>query len=173
MIRKTLAITLLLGVSLITIQPTSATQDKTDSTQSGTKVEIRHLLDTYVQSMVDADTKLGATVWSPTPDVSLIEPRGTERGWNQIATVFYAKTMGETFTKRTLKVVGDVNTQIYGNAAVVEFNWDFVGVLRSNGQSLHTTGRESHVYVKLPGKGWRLVHDHYSGPPVTGAGKGF
>lgn len=87
--------------------------------------------------------------------------------------MFYGKTMGETFTKRTLKVVGDVNTQIYGNAAVVEFNWDFVAELRNNGQSLHTTGRESRVYVKLPGKGWRLVHDHYSGPPVTGAGQGF
>jgi hypothetical protein len=55
-----------------------------------------------------------------------------------------------------------MNTQIYGNATVVEFNWDFVAVLRSNGQALHTTGRESQVYVNLPGKGWRLVHVHYS-----------
>ncbi len=78
MIRKTLGITSLLSISLITIQPVSATQDKAVSAQSGAKAEIRRLLDTYVQSMEDADTKLGATVWSATPDVSLIEPRGTE-----------------------------------------------------------------------------------------------
>ena len=83
---------------------------------------------------MNADTKIGATVWSPTPDVSFIEPRGCEKGWDQIAEVFYVKTMGELFTKRTLKVVGDANIQVYGNAAVVEFNWDFVALLRSNGK---------------------------------------
>jgi hypothetical protein len=28
--------------------------------------------------------------------------------------------------------------------------------------------RESQFYVNLPGQGWRLVHVHYSGPPVKG-----
>jgi hypothetical protein len=81
--------------------------------------------------------------------------------------------MGETFTKRTLRVVGEVNIQVYGNAAVVEFNWDFVAVLRNNGQTIHTTGRESQVYVNLPNQGWRLVHVHYSGPPIGAPGQGF
>jgi hypothetical protein len=56
-----------------------------------------------------------------------------------------------------------MNTKIYGNVAVVEFNWDFVAVFRSSGQTLHTTGRESQVNVNVPRKGWRLVHVHYSG----------
>ncbi len=173
MIRKTLAVAIFVGTNSIAVLPTLARQDKTVTVQSDAKGEIRRQVDTYVQSIVDADTKLGATVWSPTPDVSFIEPRGNEQGWDQIAVVFYGKTMGETFTKRTLNVVGDVNTQIYGNAAVVEFNWDFVAVLRSNGQTIHTTGRESQVYIDLPGKGWRLIHVHYSGPPLGGPGQGF
>jgi uncharacterized protein DUF4440 len=170
---KTLSLVLFIGIGLITIQRTLARQDKPAANRSDTTAEIQRLVDTYVQSIVDADTKLGATVWSPTPDVSFIEPRGNEQGWDQIAAVFYRKTMGETFTKRTLKVVGNVNTQIYANAAVVEFNWDFVAVQRGNGQTIHTTGRESQVYVNLPDKGWRLVHVHYSGPPMGGPSQGF
>jgi len=55
----------------------------------------------------------------------------------------------------------------------VEFDWDFVAILRSDGMVVHTTGRESQVYVNLPGKGWRLVHVHYSGPAVKEPGSGF
>jgi hypothetical protein len=168
--RTAFSLILLIIIGFPTIQSTRAQQDKPSAE---TKVAVRRLVDTYVQSIVDADVRLGATVWSPTPEVSFIEPRGTERGWEQISAVFYEKTMGETFTKRTLKVVGGVNIQEYGNAAVVEFNWDFVAVLRDNGQTIHTTGRESQVYVNLPNQGWRLVHVHYSGPPIGGAGQGF
>jgi ketosteroid isomerase-like protein len=81
--------------------------------------------------------------------------------------------MGQSFTKRTLKNVGDVSIHVYGDAAVVEFDWDFVAILRSDGMDVHTTGRESQVYVNLPGKGWRLVHVHYSGPAVKEPGSGF
>jgi ketosteroid isomerase-like protein len=75
--------------------------------------------------------------------------------------------LGQTFSQRTLKNSGDIVVHLYGDAAVVEFDWDFVATLRSNGAPVHTTGRESQVYVKLPSKGWRLVHVHYSGPPVS------
>ena len=56
---------------------------------------------------------------------------------------------------------------------MVEFDWDFVATMRADGTAVHTTGRESQVYVNLPAKGWRLVHVHYSGPPVKGPGEGF
>jgi hypothetical protein len=125
------------------------------------------MVDTYMQSIDDADPKLGATVWLTTPDASFIDPLGHERGWDQIADVIYGKLMGQTFEKRSLKNVGAVAVHLYGNAAVVEFDWDFVAILRSDGKTeVHTTGRESQVYVNLPGQGWRLVHVHYSGPPV-------
>lgn len=173
MFKKTVMATLLLGVSLIAIHFAVASQRTPATNRVDAKTEIRRLIGTYVQSIVDADAKLGASVWSPTADVSFIEPRGSEQGWAQIATEFYAKTMGEMFTKRALKIVGEPNIQLYENAGVVEFNWDFVAKLRANGQSIHTTGRETQVYVNLPGKGWRLVHVHYSGPPLKGTDQGF
>jgi ketosteroid isomerase-like protein len=128
---------------------------------------------TYLRSVERADTGLAATVWATGPEVSFIHPRGHERGWEQVAQNFYQETMGAMFTQRTLRLVGPSAMHVYGEAAVVEFDWDFVATRRDNGESLHTTGRESQVYARHPDQGWRLVHVHYSGPPVTGAGQGF
>jgi ketosteroid isomerase-like protein len=169
--RNAISIVFLFAIGFAATQNTKAQLAKTPVTETSSVV--RRMVDVYVQSIVDADANLGDTVWCPTPDVSSIEPRGSEQGWEQISSVFYVKTMGEMFTKRLLKVVGDTNIQVYGNAAVVEFNWDFVATLRANGQTIHTTGRESQVYIETPDKGWRLVHVHYSGPPIGGPGQGF
>jgi len=138
------------------------------------KAQIRRDVDIYMQSVDDADPNLGATIWLTTPDATFIGPLGHERGWDAIASVVYAKLMGQTFSKRTLKNVSDVTIHLYGDAAVVEFDWDFVATLRSDGKTqVHTTGWESQMYVKFPDKGWRLVHVHYSGPPMKGPGQGF
>ncbi len=51
-----------------------------------------------MQSIDDADPKLGAEVWSTTPDVSFIDPLGHEHGWDEIASVVYGKLMGQTFS---------------------------------------------------------------------------
>jgi hypothetical protein len=59
------------------------------------------------------------------------------------------------------------------DAALVEFDWEFVAKRADNGELLHTTGRESQVIAKVPDLGWRLVHVHYSGPAITGTGQGF
>jgi ketosteroid isomerase-like protein len=83
----------------------------------------------------------------------------------QVKENFYEKTMG-VFAERTLKVVGDVAVQTYGNAATAIFEWDFVAKMK-DGTPLHTMGRETQVYAKVAGDGWRLVHVHYSGMPVT------
>jgi hypothetical protein len=173
MVRTVLLLALLLLTGLFSIRLVEAAPNKINADQEEAKAAVRHLLDTYVQSIINADTKLGATVWSTTHGVSFIEPRGSEQGWDQIADLFYTKTMGAMFTKRTLKAVGDVNIQMYGSAAVVTFNWDFVAVMRSNAQTIHTTGRETQVYADLPGKGWRLVHVHSSGPPIGAPSQGF
>jgi len=173
MIRGAMLSILIVSVGLVTLGSVAAAQDKAVDERYGAKAQIRSLVDRYMQSIDDADTTLGATVWSPTPDVTFIEPQGHERGWNEIASVVYDKLMGQTFLKRTLKNVSEVSIHVYGDAAVVEFDWDFVAVLRSDGKTVvHTTGRESQVYINLSGKGWRLVHVHYSGPPVTGPGSG-
>jgi ketosteroid isomerase-like protein len=159
--------------SLLVVASILGAQDKGSRAPSDAKATIRALVDRYMQSIDDADPKLGATVWSPTPDVTFINPLGHEHGWDEIASEVYGKLMGQSFTKRTLKNVGDVSIHVYGDAAVVEFDWDFVAILRSDGMVVHTTGRESQVYVNLPGKGWRLVHVHYSGPAVKEPGSGF
>lgn len=137
-----------------------------------TRVEIRRLMDVYMQAVDDADPKLAATVFLTTSDASFINPVGHERGWEQIAEDFFVKLMGQTFTTRHLSASGEPAIHVYGDAAVAEFDWDFTATLRSNGAQVHTTGRESQVYVRFPEKGWRLVHVHYSGPPIAPAKNG-
>jgi ketosteroid isomerase-like protein len=124
-------------------------------------------MDVYMQAVDAADPRLAATVFLTSPDVSFINPLGHERGWDQIADEVFVKLMGQTFSKRHLTPSTEPVIHVYGDAAVAEFDWDFVATLRSNGGSVHTTGRESQVYVHFPDKGWRLVHVHYSGPPVA------
>ena len=131
------------------------------------QAQIRALVQRYMQSIDAADPTLGATVWLTSPYVSFINPVGHELGRDEIASEVYTRLMCQTFSKRTLKSSSEIAIHVYGNAAVVEFDWDFVATMRSNGSPVHTTGRESQVYVKLPQKGWRLVHVHYSGPPVN------
>ncbi len=147
--------------------PASFSQIAAANPDAQATAEIRALVDRYMKSIDAADPALGATVWSPTPDVSFINPVGHEHGWDEIASEVYGKLMGQTFSQRTLKNCSDIAVHVYGDAAVVEFDWDFVAAMRSNGAPVHSTGRESQVYVKLPGKGWRLVYVHYSGPPVS------
>ena len=173
MIRRSMCAVMIIGLNLAAAGRAAVAQDQAMGGQSDAKKEIRAQVDRYMMSIDEADTKIGATVWSPTPDVTFIEPTGHERGWDQIADVVYGKLMGQTFLKRTLKNVSDVSIHVYGDAAVVEFDWDFVATLRSNGTTVHTTGRESQVYIKFPDKGWRLVHVHYSGPPVSVPSSGF
>ena len=138
------------------------------------QAEIRALIEAYTQSIDAADPLMGSKVWLTTPEASFIHPLGEESGWEQISADLYRKLMGQTFSKRSLTLAGDPTIHIYGDAAVAEFHWDFVATLRSNGSEVHTKGRESQVYVKLPEKGWKLVHVHYSGPAIeTPAGDNF
>ena len=62
--------------------------------------------------------------------------------------------------------------QVLGDAAVAEFYWDFVAKFRKDGSPISTHGRETQVYRKTS-DGWRLVHVHYSGMPVTTERRGF
>lgn len=125
-------------------------------------MEIEECIARYRRSIEKADTALAAQVWAATPEVSLIHPRGHEHGWEAVKANFYEKVMGTLFSSRALDV-HDVQVRRYGDAAVAEFYWDFTAVVRADGSTRRTQGRESQVYVKTP-EGWRLVHVHYSGP---------
>lgn len=163
----------LFGLPFALTSRAEATQGTLPTVQAQNKQQILRLVGLYVQSIDAADPTLGATVWDTSPEVTLIEPRGQERGWAEIVNVFYRKTMGAVFSNRTLTVQEPIAVHLYGDAAVVEFTWSFVGLVRDDGETIHTFGRESQAYINLPDRGWRLVHVHYSGPALKETGKGF
>lgn len=132
---------------------------------------IKGLIAKYAKSVDDADTALAAKVWSDSPDVSFIHPRGHERGWKAVKENVYENLMGKTFSERKL-TVKDIEVKVYGDSAVATFYWDFAAKMRRDGSALKTRGRETQVYHK-GGRGWTLVHVHYSGMPVKGARQGF
>ncbi len=134
--------------------------------QPADRQQIQGLIEKYAQSIDAADTTLAAEVWSQSPDVSFIHPQGHEHGFDQVRQNIYGRAMGEPFSERKLSVK-DVAIHVYGDAAWAEFYWDFAAKLRKGGMLVHTSGRETQIYRKEPA-GWRLVHVHYSGMPVTG-----
>lgn len=156
----TFATILLLAVGAVAQKaPSKAADDlKTEN-------ELRQMVVKYAKSVDEADTALAAQVWMNSPDVSFIHPQGHEHGFEQIKQNVYTHLMGETFSERKLSP-RDIAVHVHGDSAWVEFYWDFVAKFRKDGSPLTTHGRESQVYWRTP-QGWRLVHVHYSGMPVT------
>lgn len=138
------AITLTLMASSASAATPTAAQNEATST---VKQEITEGINRYLYSIDKADPTLGKQLFYVSPETSFIHPRGHERGWSQIAENFYGTTMGKTFSKRTLKLDAPPAIHVYGNAAVAEFDWHFTAVRRDNGQTQHTTGRESQVWA--------------------------
>ena len=69
-------------------------------------------------------------------------------------------------------VLKNVNIRILSeDAAWSDFYWDFNATFK-DGTPIQTSGRETQVYKKEP-DGWKIVHVHYSGMPVTGEREGF
>ena len=126
------------------------------------EAEIKALIEKYAKSIDAADTTLGAEVWSTGTDVSLIHPMGQERGWQNIKVNFYENVMGKMFAKRELKPK-DIAVHLLGDAAWVEFNWEFTATMTATNQPMNSKGRETQV-LKKTDRGWRIVHVHYSIP---------
>ena len=137
------------------------------------KTAIRAKIDDYTATVGSLDMEKIATVWATTPEVSFIQPRGEQHGWDEISNVFYGRVMGENFTERHLQLDGEPSITVYGDSAVALFQWVFDATRADNGEAIQTRGRETQVLVNIPEQGWRIVHVHYSGPPVTAAGEGF
>ncbi len=132
---------------------------------------IRQLIEKYTKSIDDADTKLASQIWLESPDVSFIHPLGHEHGFEQIKRNVYEQLMGGTFSERKL-AARDISIHVHGDSAWAEFYWDFNAKFRKDGSPATTHGRETQVYWKTK-DGWRLVHVHYSGMPVTNQWQGF
>jgi ketosteroid isomerase-like protein len=131
---------------------------------------LRVLLANYAKSVDELDLNLAGQIWSHAPEVVFIHPRRTEAGFAQILDNFYTKTMG-TFSERELLLENPL-IHVYGDTAWSQMTWTFHATVKNGGPNITTKGRETQVYHKEDGV-WHIVHVHYSGPPQTGALKGF
>jgi ketosteroid isomerase-like protein len=129
---------------------------------------IEELIAKYAEAVnaEPVDLRLASQVWLNSPDVSLIFPRGEERGWEQVKRNFYEGTMGALFSERKL-TPRDITVHAYGDSAWAEFSWQFVAKLRKNGSAVETRGRETQIYRRTSPDRWALVHVHYSAMPPT------
>jgi len=133
--------------------------------------QIKDLIATYATTIDRADTTMAETVFSNAPEVSFINPRGEDRGRQQIVTNLVQNLMGGVFSARKL-TPKDAVVHVYGDTAWSEFAWDFTATVRKDGSPFHSRGMETQVYRRENGQ-WRIVHVHYSGAPVTVNPKGF
>jgi ketosteroid isomerase-like protein len=128
--------------------------------------EIEELIAKYAAAVnrEPVDIDLASSVWSNTPEVSLIYPLGEERGWEQVKRNFYEHTMEARFSERTL-TPHDIRVHAYGDSGWAEFSWSFVGKSRKDGSRVETNGLETQIYQKVGSHRWVLVHVHYSAMP--------
>ncbi|HTQ66521.1 MAG TPA: nuclear transport factor 2 family protein [Puia sp.] len=131
---------------------------------------IKQLIEKYAESINNADTVLGSKLFSHSPEVSFIQPRGHQHGWNEIRHQIY-DFFGETFSKRKLNIVSEHIT-VYGDVAWAEFYWVFDATFKKGNFPLQTKGRETQIWRKSENE-WHLVHVHYSAMPVMQEAKGF
>jgi hypothetical protein len=127
------------------------------------------LVNMYVHSIDQADTVLALKIWSPTSEISFINPSGTAYGWTGIRNIY--KVFHDYFSARKLSF-HDLKFTYYGDVSWVTFYWIFDATLKSDNTAIQTKGRETQIWRKVNYE-WRLVHVHYSGMPVTGEGQGF
>ena len=132
--------------------------------------DLNRLLNDYVKAVNELDLNHAKNIWSQKESISFIQPRGHQKGWDEIQKAFYLGAMGN-FKTRDL-VLKNVNIRILSeDAAWSDFYWDFNATFK-DGTPIQTSGRETQVYKKEP-DGWKIVHVHYSGMPVTGEREGF
>ena len=117
----------------------------------------------YTAALDAADINLASQVWLTSPEVSFINPAGHQHGWEEVKGVY--TFFGSSFSERKL-TVRDLAVHVNGSAAWAEFYWHFDAKLLPSGQPIQSDGRETQVYRKA-GDRWRLVHAHYSGPPMS------
>ena len=153
---------------------TAPAKMESDAQQRDTSADvdaIGRIIAKYAKSIDAADTTLASQIWWDSPEVSFIHPLGHEHGFDQIKADVYQRLMGETFSERKL-TPRDITIHVYGDAAWAEFYWDFNAKFRKDGRPITTHGRETQIYRKFP-SGWRIIHVHYSGMPITQPGQGF
>ncbi|WP_271194960.1 YybH family protein [Pseudomonas turukhanskensis] len=145
-----------------------------NGSRSGAANETEQVLEMvriYTRSVNEGDVhpELIDKLWEHSPQVSNINIRGHQKGFDDIKTNFYAPIYA-VLKDRNLRMVTDERkpaVYIFDNTAVVEFYWKLNATVIEDNKAVSMAGRETHVYRKTS-DGWKLVHLHYSGMPVTG-----
>ena len=138
--------------------------------QADVETQLHTLLQQYVTAVNELDLVLAEKIFSQKEDISFIHPRGHQKGWKEIRKDFFLDGMGQ-FSKRNLRL-RDISIRIIAeDAAWADFYWDFDAVF-PDGKPLSSSGRETQLWKKEP-EGWKIVHVHYSGPPIQREGEGF
>ena len=132
--------------------------------------QIQDIIKRYAQSVNELDLEKAKSLWADIPEISFIHPRGHEKGLEQIICSFFKDTMG-MFSKRELAPY-DIDINIVGDTAIVVFYWEFNAIFAHDNDPLQTCGRETQIMTKTS-DGWKLLHIHYSGLPVSGEREGF
>jgi ketosteroid isomerase-like protein len=140
----------------------AASGDKADDAKAATDA-IRRQIANYTAALDAADIELASQVWLTSPEVSFIHPAGHAHGWEAVKGIY--KFFGSSFSERKL-TVRDVSIHVNGETAWAEFYWHFVAKQSKDGSTVQTDGRETQIYDKVANH-WRLVHVHYSGPPMA------
>ena len=125
--------------------------------------KIHHLLYKYVQSINECNLELAKEIWDSEDLISFIHPLGYEHSFEEIKEHFYLGTMDKLFSKRDLKIK-NISTKCFGNAAFLEFSWDFYAVKKEDGVQIHTKGRETQLLI-LRNNEWKISSIHYSQEP--------
>ena len=125
--------------------------------------KIHNLLYKYVQSINECNLELAKEIWDSEDLISFIHPLGYEHSFEEIKEHFYLGTMDKLFSKRDLKIK-NISTKFFGNAAFLEFSWDFYAVKKEDGAQIHTKGRETQLLI-LRNNEWKISNIHYSQEP--------
>jgi hypothetical protein len=151
------------------ISQTNQNKNQSDKTHLPDSVFFNSLINQYTQSIDKADTILALKIWSPTSEISFINPLGTEYGWNGIKKIY--KMFNEKFSARKLSFY-NLKFTYYGDVSWVTFYWTFDAALKPDNTPVQTKGRETQIWRKINYE-WRLVHVHYSGMPASAKEWGF
>jgi hypothetical protein len=157
------------AATLILNNPANSQPAQQKSQSLPDSVFFNSLITLYVQSINEADTTLASEIWARTAEISFINPRGTEYGWNGVKTIY--KMFKDSFSVRKLSFY-NLKFAHYDNVSWLTFYWIFDAKMKPDDTPVQTRGRETQIWKKM-NSGWRLVHVHYSAMPVAGQGKGF
>jgi ketosteroid isomerase-like protein len=146
----------------------SGSATNSSSTENDRK-RVLAMVQMYTRSVNEGDVypELIENLWEHSPDVSNINIRGHQKGYEDIKQNFYAPIF-TALKMRNLRMVTDQRQPaiyFFDNTAVVEFYWEIDAVTKKDNKAINAKGRETHVLRKKEGE-WKLVHLHYSGMPI-------